>query len=178
MTLLVRPDATDRPWARSHGALPLPASSPARADASSPVTPRRLDRSIHHRLAWRFGLVEKNLPDRPGSRHAYAEATCRKEASPPARTPTSSQVSEAFRGGNCCPTRSGSASRGAADRCQTSHRRTMAAPRPRRGWLAIQHGEHAPETEPTHAHEHGEPHERERVGDPPHHSCRVHPSAM
>src|SRR5215467_15608347 len=45
--------------------VPLQVWSPARVDASSPVTPRRLDRSIHHRLAGRFRLGRKNLPDRP-----------------------------------------------------------------------------------------------------------------
>src|SRR5215467_6547974 len=54
------------PWACLCAALPLRASLPARASVSSPVTRRRLDRSIHHRLAGHFRLVGKNVPDTPG----------------------------------------------------------------------------------------------------------------
>src|SRR5215471_17938781 len=87
MTLLVRPDATNRPWAHSRGALPLQASSPARADASSPVTRRRLDRSIQHRFARPFWLVRKNVPDRPGTRTRPRSGACGKEARPARHEP-------------------------------------------------------------------------------------------
>jgi len=66
MTPLVRPDASHRSWARAGGALRCRRRRPLAPDALSPVTPRRLDRSIHHRLAGRFRLVRKNVPDTPG----------------------------------------------------------------------------------------------------------------
>src|SRR5215470_3275724 len=66
---------------------PLQASAPARADASWAVTRRRLDRSIQHRFAGRFGLVGKNVPERPGTRTRPRSGACGKEAPPARREP-------------------------------------------------------------------------------------------